>query len=75
VDAAVSTANVTDVPALLGIAIGGFMDKRVSPDDLTVLDRRQLLLGASATTAISALAASEPALIAPREIETTNLPG
>jgi hypothetical protein len=75
VDAAVSTANVTDVPALLGIAIGGFMGKRVSPGDLTVLDRRQLLLGASATTAISALPASEPAPAAPREIETTNLAG
>jgi hypothetical protein len=36
----------------------GIMGKRVSPEDLTDLDRRQLLLGASAATAISALPAS-----------------
>jgi hypothetical protein len=51
------------------------MVKRVSPKDLRVLDRRQLLLGASATTAIGALPASEPAVAAPREIETTKIAG
>jgi hypothetical protein len=53
----------------------GIMGKRVSPEDPTDLDRRQLLLGASAATAISALPTSEPAVAAPREIETTNLAG
>jgi hypothetical protein len=48
---------------------------RVSREDLTVLDRRQLLLGASAATAISALPTSEPAVAVLREIETTNLVG
>ena len=51
------------------------MGKRISPEDLTDLDRRQLLLGASAATAMSALPTSEPAVAAPREIETTNLAG
>ena len=51
------------------------MGKRISPDDLAVLDRRQLLRGAAATTAISALPTSELAVAAPREIETTNSTG
>jgi hypothetical protein len=51
----------------------GIMGKRVSPEDLTDLNRRQLLLGASAATAIGAMPASEPAVAAPQKIETTNL--
>ena len=51
------------------------MDKRISPQDLAVLDRRQLLRGAAAATAIRALPASEPAVAAPQEIEAANLAG
>ena len=52
------------------------MDKRISPQDLAVLDRRQLLRGAAAATAIRALPASEPAVAAPQEIEASaNLAG
>ena len=52
------------------------MDKRVSPQDLAVLDRRQLLRGAAAATAIRALPASERAVAAPQEIEASaNLVG
>ena len=52
------------------------MDKRISPQDLAVLDRRQLLRGAAAATAIRALPASERAVAAPQEIEASaNLAG
>ena len=51
------------------------MDKRISPQDLAVLDRRQLLRGAAAATAIRALPASERAVAAPQEIEAANLAG
>ena len=51
------------------------MDKRISPQDLAVLDRRQLLRGAAAATAIRALPASERAVTAPQEIEAANLAG
>jgi hypothetical protein len=51
------------------------MDKRISPQDLAVLDRRQLLRGAAAATAIRALPASERAVAAPQEIEAANLVG
>ena len=51
------------------------MGKRISPEALAVLDRRQLLRGVAAATAISAMPASELAVAAPREIEATNLAG
>jgi hypothetical protein len=51
------------------------MDKRISPQDLAVLDRRQLLHGITAATAIRALPASEPAVATPQEIEAANLAG
>jgi hypothetical protein len=51
------------------------MDKRISPQDLAVLDRRQLLQGPAAATAIRALPASEPAVAVPQEIEAANLAG
>jgi hypothetical protein len=51
------------------------MDKRSSFEDLAVLDRRQLVRGVAAATAISALPASEPAVAAPQEIEATKLAG
>ena len=51
------------------------MDKRISPQDLAVLDCRQLLRGAAAATAIRALPASERAVAAPQEIEAANLVG
>ena len=52
------------------------MDKRISPQDLAVLDRRQLLRNAAAATAIRALPASERAVAAPQEIEASaNLAG
>ena len=51
------------------------MDKRISPQDLAVLDRRQLLRSAAAATAIRALPASERAVAAPQEIEAANLAG
>ena len=52
------------------------MDKRISPQDLAVLDRRQVLRGAAAATAIRALPASERAVAAPQEIEASaNLAG
>jgi len=47
------------------------MDKRISPQDLAVLDRRQLLRNAAAATAIRALPASERAVAAPQEIEAS----
>ena len=47
------------------------MDKRISPQDLAVLDRRQVLRGAAAATAIRALPASERAVAAPQEIEAS----
>jgi len=49
------------------------MGERISPADLAVIDRRQLLRGAAAATAISGLPASEPAVAAPQEIEAANL--
>ena len=49
------------------------MGERISSVDLAVIDRRQLLLGAAAATAISGLPASEPAVAAPQEIEAANL--
>ena len=49
------------------------MGKRISSEDLAVIDRRQLLRGAAAATAISALPGSEPAVAAPLEIEAANL--
>jgi hypothetical protein len=49
------------------------MGERISPADLAVIDRRQLLCGAAAATAISGLPASEPAVAAPQEIEAANL--
>ena len=49
------------------------MGERISPVDLAVIDRRQLLRGAAAATAISGLPASEPAVAAPQEIEAANL--
>ena len=51
------------------------MDKRISPQDLAVLDRRQLLRNAAAATAIRALPASERVVVAPQEIEAANLVG
>jgi hypothetical protein len=53
----------------------GIMGKRISPEDLAVFDRRQLLHGAAAATAINALPAGEPAVAAPQEIKATNLAG
>jgi hypothetical protein len=51
------------------------MGKRSSPDDhLAVLDRRQLLGGAAAVTAISGIPAGEPAMAAPQPAEAANLP-
>ena len=49
------------------------MGERISPVDLAVIDRRQVLRGAAAATAISGLPASEPAVAAPQEIEAANL--
>ena len=49
------------------------MDKRISPQDLAVLDRRQLLRNAAVATAIRALPARERAVAAPQEIEAANL--
>ena len=49
------------------------MGERISLVDLAVIDRRQLLRGAAAATAISGLPPSEPAVAAPQEIEGTNL--
>jgi hypothetical protein len=55
--------------------LDGIMSKRISPENLAIIDRRQLLGGAAAATAISGLPASEPAVAAPHEIEGTNLAG
>ena len=51
------------------------MGERISPADLAVIDRRQLLRGAAAATAIGGLPASERAVASPQEIEGTNLAG
>ena len=51
------------------------MVKQISPADLGVLDRRQLMRGAAAVTAISGLPTGDPTVATPQPIEAANLAG